>query len=130
MSRIGARVCVALVAAVGIAIGSGVWSPAQAAPAGPDGSAGTGAAAPFVSFDSFLSGVSGAQFQSRAGGVANPLAFNQMRSYVLDMYRGVKVTQSYFDNDSYFDCVVTDTQPSVRTLGTPKLATPPGLSAK
>jgi hypothetical protein len=127
MSRIGARVCVALVAALGLAVGSGVWSPAQAAPTGP---AGTGAAKPFISFDSFLSSVSGARFQSRVGAVAEPQAFNQMRSYVLDMYRGVKVTHSYYDNDSYFDCVVTGTQPSVRALGSSKLATPPPLVPK
>src|SRR5438552_11790225 len=107
MYRFGRRASVALIAAVGLAVGAGVWSPAHAQPAGP-------AAAPFQSFDAFLSGVSGAQFQSRAGAAADPQAFSQMRSYVLDMYRGVKVTNSYYADDSYFDCVVTETQPSVR----------------
>jgi hypothetical protein len=123
MSRFGKRASVVLIAAMGLAVGAGGWSPAHAQPAG-------SGAASFQSFDAFLSGVSGAQFQSRGGAAANSVAFSQMRSYVLDMYRGVKVTNSYYDNNSYFDCVVTGTQPSVRALGGAKLATPPALAAK
>jgi hypothetical protein len=123
MSRFGRRASMALLAAVGLAVGAGVWSPAHAQPSGP-------AAGRFQSFDAFLSDVSGAQYQSRAGAAADPQAFSQMRSYVLDMYRGVKVTNSYYADDSYFDCVVTETQPSVRALGDAKLATPPALSTK
>jgi Neprosin len=85
---------------------------------------------PFVSFRSFLSAMPAARYASFTShgateAVHSPAAFNRMRSYILGMYRGVRVEHSYVDNGSYFDCVVTTTQPTVRALGITRIATPP-----
>lgn len=96
------------------------------------GAAQPAAKTPFVSFQAFLSSVSGARYASLAahgavGAVRSQAAFNQMRSYVLNTYQGVRVTHSYLDNGSYFDCVVTMTQSAVRAHHITRLATPPTL---
>jgi hypothetical protein len=64
------------------------------------------------------------------GAVRSQAAFGQMRSYVLNMYRGVQVRYSYTDNGSYFDCVVTMTQPTARDLHITRFATPPQLRGR
>jgi neprosin-like protein len=94
------------------------------AAAGTAAQSGTDIKTPFEEFGTFLARVSGSQFQTQ-GVVRSAQAFGEMRSYVLNLYQGVEVKQSFFDSDSYFDCVVTETQPSVRALGGAKLATPP-----
>jgi len=104
---------------------------AQAGPL-PNAPVSTAGKAPFVSFPAFLSSVSSARYASLAargavGAVRSQAAFNQMRSYVLNLYQGVQVTHSYVDNGSYFDCMVTMTQPAVRMHHPTGLATPPPL---
>jgi hypothetical protein len=74
--------------------------------------------------------VKAANYQTSAGATRSSQAFGTMRSYVLDTYQGVKVTHSYYADGSYFDCVVTETQPSARALGGAKIATPPTLATK
>jgi hypothetical protein len=91
------------------------------------------AAAPtsgFVTYDAFLANVAGAKYQtfapaSRASAVGSQQAFDEMRSYVLTMYQGVRVSHSYVADGNYFDCVDTKTQPTVRALGLTTLATAP-----
>jgi Neprosin len=83
--------------------------------------------ASFESFGTFLNRVFDAQYQGQ-GAAQNQQAFGEMRSYILNLYQGVHVKHSYFEHDSYFDCVVTETQPSVRALGGAKIATPPALT--
>jgi hypothetical protein len=83
----------------------------------------------FVSFDAFIADVSKAPAsgvaEGRAGAVRSSQAFDEMRSYVLNTYRGVKVDHSYLADGSYFDCVETKSQPSVQALNTSDIATPP-----
>jgi Neprosin len=124
MSRFGARGSITLLAAVGIVMSAGLWSPAYAAPAP------ASTTSSFVPFNTFLSSVKSAKYKSFAAAKSSSKAFAQMRSYVLNTYQGVKVTHSYYADDSYFDCVVTATQPAVRALGVTKLATPPTLATK
>lgn len=100
---------------------------ATGAAAGAVAGNGTDSKTPFESFGGFLARVAGTQYQGQ-GAVRSQQAFGEMRSYILNLYQGVKVTHSFVDHDSYFDCVVTETQPSVRALGGAKLATPPALA--
>ncbi|WP_027346354.1 neprosin family prolyl endopeptidase [Hamadaea tsunoensis] len=107
--------------------------PAQAAPVSA-GSTPVSTAGGFQSFSGFLTEVAGHGYADyakagRTGAVTSSASFEQMRSYVLDAYRGVVVDHSYVDNGSYFDCVRTETQPSVRDLGIKQLATPPAPQA-
>jgi hypothetical protein len=90
----------------------------------------------FVSFATFRSGLNHATYASAAdegGVVASPTAFAQMRTYLQHLYSGVDVRTSFATDGSYFDCVTTATQPSVRALGIRRIApTPapmPGASA-
>jgi len=80
----------------------------------------------FEQFDAFLGRVGGAHFEGQ-GVVQGQQAFGEMRTYVLDLYRGVRVTNSWYEDNSYFDCVATETQPSVAGA---KIATPPEVSGK
>ena len=126
MSRLGTRAALAVLAAAGlvaggVAAGGVIASPAYAAPVQASG---------FVSYDAFLGGVAAANYQAsaasgRLGAVASAQAFNEMRSYVLQMYNGVQVGHSYVADGNYFDCVDVKTQPSVQALGLKTLATPP-----
>jgi hypothetical protein len=70
----------------------------------------------FISFDAFMADLSRSGYAS------------EMRSYLLDTYRGVKVTHSYLADGSYVDCVTVATQPGVRAQGITRLATPPAPS--
>jgi hypothetical protein len=88
----------------------------------------------FVPFDAFIAQVSGARYASysaagRTGAVAAAPAFEQMRSYILDTYRGVKVGHSYTFGGEYFDCVTVDSQPAVRAQSITSIATPPAVAA-
>jgi hypothetical protein len=87
-------------------------------------------ASTFVSFESFVKEMTQARYPSmsaagRTGAVSSPAAFDEMRSYVLGMYRGVTVDHSYLTDEGYFDCVAVQSQPSVRALGGKGLAAPP-----
>jgi hypothetical protein len=65
----------------------------------------------------------------RSGAVTSAASFDQMRSYVLDMYRGVEVEHSFRTDEGYFDCVTVNSQPGVRALGGKRIATPPPPTA-
>jgi len=80
----------------------------------------------FEQFDTFLNRVGGAHFEGQ-GLVQGQQAFGEMRSYVLDLYRGVRVTTSWYEDNSYFDCVATETQPS---LAGARIASPPEVTGK
>jgi hypothetical protein len=71
----------------------------------------------FVTFDAYLSSVARTTFAAPAA--------EQMRGYILNLYRGVKVGHSYQFGGAYFDCADVMSQPTVRDLGLKKLATPP-----
>ena len=101
-------------------------APASAARAATRGSSGS----TFVPFSSFLAATGSADYRSTAaaegaGMAADAQSFGQMRSYILNLYRGVKVDSSFVMDGAYFDCVVATTQPSVRDLGIGKIATAP-----
>ena len=74
----------------------------------------------FVTFPTFLVKVQNAHYSDYAGlpttRVRNEQAFTQMRSYILDMYRGVQEVNSYVQDGQYFDCIVVNSQPTVRHL--------------
>jgi hypothetical protein len=125
MSRIrGWRVFVLLGATTAL-VGVPAVHPAAAQPA---------AASGFQSFDAFVKEVKQVTYADmsvagRSGAVTSAASFDQMRSYVLDMYRGVKVEHSFRTDEGYFDCVTVDSQPSVRALGGTDIATPPPPTA-
>ncbi len=84
----------------------------------------------FVSFHDFLSTTAASEFTSfatadTANRVTSRPAFDQMRSYILEMYQGVDVTHSYTYGGAYFDCATTTSQPSVREGHIGRVATPP-----
>lgn len=76
----------------------------------------------FVSFQNFLTTTSSAEYHSFA---TNRVTFDQMRSYILNIYKGVEVRHSYTYGGAYFDCVTTMSQPSVRAGHVAELASPP-----
>jgi len=89
-----------------------------------------GAGASFVPFSAFLKSTAQARYGSyrgtgRAGAVRSAQAFEQMRSYILGTYRGVKVKHSFVFGGKYFDCVTVRSQPTVRDLNLTTIATPP-----
>ena len=109
---------------------AGTLTALPAASASASASAAVATRATFVSYDSFIMATTSARFSTTATAQgtamkANAQAFGQMQTYILNHYRGVAVKHSYLLDGSYFDCVVTSTQPSVRDLGIKKLATPP-----
>jgi hypothetical protein len=115
----------ALVGATTALVGVPAVHPAAAQPA---------AASGFQSFDAFINEVkqvtyAGMSAAGRSGAVTSAASFDQMRSYVLGMYRGVKVEHSFRTDESYFDCVTVDSQPSVRALGGTGIATSPPPTA-
>lgn len=88
----------------------------------------------FVTFREFLGDMAQTRYSSavangRAGVAAGPQAFDQMRWYAMDMYRGVEVTHSYLVDEGYFDCVTVESQPSLRGKDGKQLPTPPEPSA-
>jgi len=93
---------------------------------------GSASAAPssFVTFEAFLKSTSQASYaglsaQGLAGVVSSAQSFNQMRSYVLRLYQGVKVTHSYQADGSYFDCATVESQPGAQALGGKVIAEAP-----
>jgi hypothetical protein len=57
--------------------------------------------------------------------VRSSVAFGEMRRYLLRLYEGVHVTQSYLIDAQYFDCIPIAEQPSVRLLGLRRVETVP-----
>jgi hypothetical protein len=93
---------------------------------------GSASAAPssFVPFDAFLKSTAEASYaglsaQGLTGAVSSAQSFDQMRSYVLKLYQGVKVTHSYQADGSYFDCATVGSQPGAQKLGGKALADAP-----
>ncbi len=87
----------------------------------------------FISFSTFLNDVEHANYQVyTAQGhtriVQSEHAFQEMRSYILNMYAGVQPVSSYILDGQYFDCIATNSQPTARQLHITKLASPPHLS--
>jgi hypothetical protein len=120
----------ALVGAIGVVLGGAALTPAQA---NEPNSAAADTRPSFVSFLSFVSDVSKLDYRAAAkrgltGAVRSEQSFLQMRSYVLDRYRNVKVTHSYIADGNYFDCVTLGSQPTVRDRRIAKIATPPPAS--
>ncbi len=81
-------------------------------------------------FDHFLQSVSTAQYDEYSrlpdARVANPYAFEEMRAHVLDLYRDVKITESYVDEDGQIlDCIPEDQHPAVRRWNGYLAAEPP-----
>jgi hypothetical protein len=61
--------------------------------------------------------------------VAGPAEFEKMRSHLLSLYEGIKVTHSFFLSDGQIiDCIPTEQQPSLRRSGSGPAA-PPVLPA-
>lgn len=84
----------------------------------------------FVSFHDFLTRTASAGYApATADRVRTASDFARMRSYVLDLYRGVRVTHSYEYGGAYVDCVTTTSQPSVRDEHIGAIATPPATAA-
>ncbi|MBV9300535.1 MAG: neprosin family prolyl endopeptidase [Acidobacteriaceae bacterium] len=83
----------------------------------------------FVPFDDFLQSAKLAiagDYLSRSGNrVRDEQAFEEMRQHILTMYEGVTVTHSFVLDDSHFDCIPIEQQPTVRILGLKGIATPP-----
>lgn len=88
----------------------------------------------FIAFNDFLQSVKNAQardFLTRpACKIRDAAAFEQMRQYILSLYRGVTVKHSYVLDSQTFDCVPIEQQPSLRALRSNKLASPPPASPK
>lgn len=90
----------------------------------------TSSTSAFVSYDAFIKATASVRYSQqtaaeRTAMKADASAFAQMQTYILDHYRGVKVEHSFLLDGAYYDCAVTNTQPSVRDLGGKKVATPP-----
>ncbi len=120
--KLPTRRTLALLGAVTVVAGLSVAFPGPAA-ADP--------ATSFVPFSRFISDVNrmsyGMQLATgRVGAVRDAAAFADMRSYVLDMYQGVVVKQSFVNGENhYFDCVTTESQPSLHYLKDKTPASPP-----
>lgn len=76
-------------------------------------------ARPSSSFETFLAQTAAATVTTKAD--------LDKRSYILDLYQGVKVDKSYVADGFHFDCIFTETQPSLR--GGQKIATPPKVTS-
>lgn len=89
----------------------------------------------FTSFEEFLADVSATDYgdlsaQGLDGEIAGKAAFKEMRGHILNLYDGVKVRHSFVYEKSYYDCVVTGTQPTLNKLGESKPAAPPAPETK
>jgi Neprosin len=136
MQLVSARLLIGAVATAGLAAGLLSATPGAQASVGTHGAVEPQAAATsFVSYRSFIKETSQARYQSyasagRTGGVRGARAFSQMRSYILNTYRGTQVRHSFDYDGIYFDCVTISSQPTVRELGIKTIATPPPASTQ
>jgi hypothetical protein len=87
------------------------------------------ATAAFVPFNDFIQSVKGANsthFVARPGfKVKDSAAFEEMRQYILSMYRGVDVRHSYVLGSQTFDCIPINQQPSLQAPGQSQIASEP-----
>ena len=86
----------------------------------------------FVSFNSFLSDTASAAPSTYVGqpgyAVQDTPTFQQMQQYILNLYQGVQVSQSFLLGGQYFDCAPIQEQPSYVQLGLTSIAdAPPDL---
>lgn len=85
-------------------------------------------------FDDFMRGLKDAHsaaFVRRPGAaVKDAQAFEQMRDYLLHLYEGMHVRQSYRVGSQVIDCVPVNEQPSLRQSTKGIAAPPPGAADK
>ena len=83
----------------------------------------------FVPFSQFVSSTSAASANQYVGqpgfAVQDNSTFSQMQQYILTLYQGVQVSQSFFLYGQYYDCVPITEQPSYVQLGLKSVASPP-----
>jgi hypothetical protein len=79
-----------------------------------------------VPFNEFMQSLQSASPAAAAPGrVASPAAFSEMRTHLLNTYRGMTVRSSHVLDGATFDCVPVMQQASVRSLGISQVAAPP-----
>lgn len=88
----------------------------------------------FVSFQDFVANTSTAAASDFMAGpdshVKDAAAFEQMRQYLLTIYRGMDVSHSFVADADSIDCIPIEQQPSVRLSGTTEISPiPPELSS-
>lgn len=75
----------------------------------------------FVTFDDFIQQVRSAKPEDYVGKpgaeVESVAAFEEMRAHLLQLYDGVRATNSFSERDRYVDCVPLDQQPGLRRPG-------------
>ena len=101
---------VPLVLAVVLLTGACAATSARTAGAGNGGGSGSGGgSASIVPFDTFLAGVTSATYQQYANlpgtKVSDAAAFGEMRAYLLDKYRGARVSRTFAESGGLFDCI-------------------------
>jgi hypothetical protein len=83
----------------------------------------------FITFDMFLTSVKDATFEVYAhlpaAQVQEVQAFEEMRSYIQQMYAGVQPVSSFVSEGRYVDCITIASQPSVHQLGLTTIDQPP-----
>ena len=86
--------------------------------------------AQFVTFNQFLTNTAAASASNYVGqpgyAVQDTPTFQQMQQYILNLYQGVQVSQSFNLDGQYYDCVPIQQQPTYVQLGLQSVATPPG----
>ncbi len=71
-----------------------------------------------ILFDNFLHNVENAQYETYRENRAGSEEFSKMKAHVLNMYKDVKVTNSYeMEDGQTCDCITVLTQPSLRLQG-------------
>jgi Neprosin len=83
----------------------------------------------FVSFNQFVANTAAANSSNYVGqqgfAVQDVPTFQDMQQYILTLYQGVQVSQSFVLYGQYYDCVPIQEQPSYVQLGLSSVATPP-----
>ncbi len=89
----------------------------------------------YMPFDKFLAGVEEASYETYSdqpdSRVVDAQSFEAMRAHILRMYDGAETRSSFVVEGQTFDCIIVDTQPTVRLLGldTVEREAPTGSSA-
>ena len=80
-------------------------------------------------FSQFVHGVEAARarayLDAPGTAVKRATAFDEMRRYLLRLYRGITVGRSFEQDGQIFDCVPIDQQPAIRRQGSKHIAAPP-----
>jgi Neprosin len=83
----------------------------------------------FVPFQGFLAQLRSSTYESviRDGGpvLQSAAELASSKSYLLSLYKGVVVRESFVTDGTYFDCVTVTSQPTVNALGITHIASPP-----